>query len=123
MFSRFNNLTVKIFTLFWLIFILLVMLAFLIPRFDARLITPLQANDMSLYQREIASSIQNNKFSRLLILSNQLIPDNTGELRPILVDKNGNIIGAKENELASILDFVHNSNEPAKPMQKVFYDI
>ncbi len=45
-----NTLPVKIFTLFWLIFILLLMVAFIIPRFDVRQYTPLQADELRIYQ-------------------------------------------------------------------------
>ena len=117
-----NTLPVKIFTLFWLIFILLLMVAFIIPRFDVRQFTPLQVDELRIYQNEIASSIKDNRVAHLLISSNQFILEPTRGLRPILVDKNGKVIGARETELPLIHQFVLGSRNPKIPMQKVFYN-
>ena len=48
--ARANTLPVKIFTLFWLIFILLMMVALIIPRFDVRQFTPLQADELRIIE-------------------------------------------------------------------------
>ena len=120
--ARVNTLPVKIFTLFWLIFILLLMVAFIIPRFDVRQFTPLQADELRIYQNEIASSIKDNRVAHLLISSNQFILEPTRGLRPILVDKNGKVIGARETELPLIHQFILGSRNPKIPMQKVFYN-
>lgn len=120
---RVNTLPVKIFTLFWLIFILLMMVAFIVPRFDVRQFTPLQQDELRIYQNEIASSIKNNRVAHLLITSNQFISEPVSRgLRPILVDKYGKVIGARESELALIHQFVLGSKNPRTPMQKVFYN-
>ena len=123
LFARINTLPVKIFTLFWLLFIVLMMIAFIIPRLDARLYRPLESNDVVYYKNEVAQSVKNNQILHLLANSGLLELTKTKSLRPVLVDKNDHIIGARADELPALRQFVINAYDFALPMQKRFVNL
>lgn len=118
-----NALPFKIFTLFWLLFVLLMMIAFLTPRFDERLFWPVPMGDIEKYHHTITMLLQNGTLESMLV-SSELPAVRTGtELRPILLDLNNTVIGARENEYSAIRNFFVNAGESSQPMQKVFYDL
>lgn len=122
--SLFNSLHFRIFSLFWLLFSLLLMLTYLIPRLDARQFSELRNDEIRTYQVELVSIIKNNQLNRLFVVPEQVILEKAKNYRPILIDKqDGSIIGAKEVEINAINAFVDISKDANRPLKKLFYNL
>ena len=118
-----NALPFKVFALFWLLFTLLMMIAFLAPRFDERLFLPVPDSDIGKYRHALTTLVQNNALESMLASSAPLPVKSGKEFRPVLIDLNNTIIGARANERSAIQNFFVNIGESSQPMQKVFYDL
>ncbi len=118
-----NALPFKVFALFWLLFTLLMMIAFLAPRFDERLVRPVPDSDIGKYRHMLTTLVQNNALESMLASSAPLPVKSGKEFRPVLIDLNNVIIGARANERSAIQNFFVNIGESSQPMQKVFYDL
>ncbi|WP_439287328.1 envelope stress sensor histidine kinase CpxA [Lonepinella sp. BR2357] len=118
-----NSLSVKIFALFWFIFALLLVSAFFIPQLDTRLYIALNSKEVNKYHQDIINAVRSQQFSRLLVTPEVFIEEQLNSSRPVLVDEAKNIIGAKENELGYIQDFMKYSTDLLRPQRKTFYDL
>lgn len=120
--SAINSLSVKIFVLFWLTFGLLLLLAFFIPRLDARLYQNLTSNEIKVYHREIINAIRDKQFVRVLLQPENFVLNENTKPHPVLVDKEHNIIGASHDELPAVREFVSRANDSSVPKRKIFTD-
>ncbi|MGC7588932.1 envelope stress sensor histidine kinase CpxA [Bisgaard Taxon 46] len=119
-----NTLSFRIFAFFWLTFSLLSILIFSIPYFDSRIYSKLTESELSTYQQEIISSIRNNHISRILAGVPLSRVDRLDAIRPILVDdSDGTVMGATQNEVPLLNQFVYHAQGSTKPLKKVFGDL
>ncbi|MDG6895909.1 envelope stress sensor histidine kinase CpxA [Volucribacter amazonae] len=131
--SHINSLTVQIFALFWLTFSILLALAFFVPTLDARAYTELKGDDLRYYQNEVVIAIRHNHISRLLNSpmalglerrNNESYIDPPPNMpRPVLVNSHRAIIGAKDDDVQPLQKFIYQSDNPAHPMTKRFFDV
>lgn len=119
----FNTLSLRIFAFFWLSFLILFGLAFFLPHFDARLYSELNNNEVSAYHREISSVIRNNHLSHILSDAPVFPTDKFDGVHPVLVNPEGEIIGARKEETAPIQQFIYHAKNPLQPLKKSFYDL
>ncbi|MGF7452746.1 envelope stress sensor histidine kinase CpxA [Pasteurella bettyae] len=121
--NNLQSITAQIFAFFWFTLTILLLLAFFIPSLDNRIYKELKNDELAAYQKQIVTSIRNNQISHLLIAPSKLSVDAADAIHPILVDKNNSIIGAKNNELNAVRQFVVQSNNTARPLVKNFDNI
>ncbi|MDO4431131.1 MAG: envelope stress sensor histidine kinase CpxA [Lonepinella koalarum] len=122
--ALFTSLHFRIFSLFWLLFSLLLALALFIPRLDARQFSELKNDELQTYQMELVSAIRTNQIDRLLVMPEQVILEKGQGIRPILFDeKNNQLIGAKESEKSAVNSFVEMSKDSTRPLTKLFYNL
>ncbi|QLB12333.1 two-component system sensor histidine kinase CpxA [Bisgaardia hudsonensis] len=119
-----NTLSFRIFIFFWLSFFLFFGLILVLPfLFNNNSYLELSQKDISVYHNEIVDSIRTKELTKIIngvdILSKE---ETTDDIRPILVDKQGLIWGAKENEVPFIREFMVNSANQTNPLQKIFYN-
>ncbi|MCK3657762.1 hypothetical protein A4G18_03315 [Pasteurellaceae bacterium Pebbles2] len=120
---RINSLPVKIFALFWLTFVLLLVLAFFIPQLDTRLYSELKPNEVRGYHQEIVNAIRTNQFSRLLVAPDIYIEEKGNVSRPVLVDNESNVIGAKPDEINLVRNFMEGADDSMQPLRKSFNNV
>lgn len=120
--SAINSLSVKIFALFWLVFGLLLLLAFFIPSLDARLYKQLDSAAIKFYHQEIINAIRDKHFVRVLLQPENFILDKGKTPHPILVDKKRNIIGASHQEIPAVREFAMRADDSLQPKRKTFDD-
>ncbi|WP_439258178.1 envelope stress sensor histidine kinase CpxA [Lonepinella sp. BR2271] len=121
--ATFNSLAVKIFALFWFIFALLLISALFIPQLDTRLYVPLTTKEVNKYHQDIINAVRLQQFSRLLVTPEAFVEEKLNIPRPVLVDEAQKIIGARENEIGYIRDFMKYSTDVLRPQRKTFYDL
>ncbi|WP_439239958.1 envelope stress sensor histidine kinase CpxA [Lonepinella sp. BR2474] len=121
--ATFNSLAVKIFALFWFIFALLLLSALFIPQLDSRLYVGLTSKEVNKYHQDIINAVRSQQFSRLLVTPEAFIEEKLNTPRPVLVDETQRIIGARENEVGYIRDFMKYSTDLLRPQRKTFYDL
>lgn len=128
--NRINSLTVQIFALFWLTFSILLALAFFVPTLDARAYTELKGDDLRYYQNEVNIAIRHKHIMRLLNFPIALEQGNEPYMepppnmpRPVLVNNQRAIIGAKPDDVQPLQKFIYQSDNPAHPMTKRFFDV
>ena len=117
---RMNTLPVKIFALFWLIFILLMMIAFIIPSFDMRQLQPISLEQASLYKNEVNRLVDNKQIASLLKPTKQVDVSSIGANYFVLIDPNNKITGARANDISTIEKFAFIADNPFKPQQRLF---
>lgn len=122
-FSFINTLSMRIFALFWLAFVLLLALIFLLPYFDARIYTELSKEEVSGYYGEISTVIKNNRLNHIISGVPVTPIDTFDGMHPVLADREGNILGAKKEEISSIQQFMYHTTPVPKQFKKNFYDI
>ncbi|WP_370445394.1 envelope stress sensor histidine kinase CpxA [Avibacterium gallinarum] len=118
-----NTLSMRIFALFWLAFVLLLALIFLLPYFDARIYTELGNEEVSGYYGEISTAIRNKQLAHIISGVPVIPVDKFDGIHPVLADQNGNILGARKEEIAPIQQFMYHTSTTLKPLKKNFYDI
>ncbi|PJG84669.1 envelope stress sensor histidine kinase CpxA [Conservatibacter flavescens] len=125
-----NSLTVQIFALFWLTFAILLAIVFFVPTLDARAYTELKGEELRYYQKELIISLRNNRILNVLTHQSEQEVDLYHPLdgrsdipRPVLVNKDRNIIGASPNDVLQLQKFIYQSDNPLKPLTKRFYNI
>ncbi|PVX41472.1 two-component system sensor histidine kinase CpxA [Pasteurella langaaensis DSM 22999] len=124
-FSRLNSITTQIFASFWVVFFLLLLIVFIVPKFDSRNYAELRGDDLRTYQKQIVTTFRENQLSRLLIYKNRPFPlEQTTEIRPILFNtKTQLILGVPEAESERVRQFTTTSQNVKTPLVKTFYDI
>lgn len=118
-----NSLPARIFTLFWLSMLLLIGIIFSLPHLDSRLYVALKTQEALLYQQEVATAIRNHRLARIVSGASVLPFDKFEGPRPVLVDESKRILGAREEEVAYIQQFIYQVSDEGKPFKKNFYDI
>lgn len=119
--SFFNTLSFRVFLFFWLTFSLLTIAIFSIPYVDSRLYKELNEDELAHYQQEIITSIRTNQIARILAgVPPEHLNINVYSSRPVLVNSQGKIFGAKINEFELISEFNMNSISFTKPLKKTF---
>ncbi|WP_439259187.1 envelope stress sensor histidine kinase CpxA [Lonepinella sp. BR2930] len=118
-----NFLSAKIFALFWCIFGLLLLAAYFVPQLDTRLYVDLTSKEIKKYHQDVVSAVKTRQFSRLLVTPEPFIEEKLNFTRPVLVDNERNIIGAKKNEIGYIQDFMHHSHDVLRPRSRTFYNL
>ncbi|WP_386698197.1 envelope stress sensor histidine kinase CpxA [Lonepinella sp. MS14436] len=115
-----NFLSAKIFILFWCVFGLLLLTVYFVPQLDTRLYMDLTSQDINKYQQDIITAVRTQQFSRLLEMPENPIEEKLDFPRPVLMDSERNIIGARDNEINYIRDFMYHSNDVLHPQSKAF---
>lgn len=119
--SFFNTLSFRVFLFFWLTFSLLTIAIFSIPYVDSRLYKELNEDELTHYQQEIITSIRTNQFARILAgVPPEHLNIDPDSARPVLVNSQGKIFGAKASEVELINEFDMNSSSFTRPMKKTF---
>lgn len=124
-FSRLNTVTTQIFTSFWVVFFLLLLTVFLVPKFDSRNYAELNGNELRAYQKQIITTFRENQLARLLMYKNRPFPlEQTADIHPILFNTETQLIlGAPDAELERTRQFTASSQDVKTPLVKTFYDI
>ncbi|NBI13569.1 envelope stress sensor histidine kinase CpxA [[Haemophilus] felis] len=119
--SFFNTLSFRVFLFFWLTFSLLTIVIFSFPYVDSHLYKALNQDELTHYEQEIISSIRDKQIARILagVPPEHLDASIVGP-RPILVNSQGKIFGAKASEIESIRLFAMNSDNFTNPLKKTF---
>ncbi|WP_412778989.1 envelope stress sensor histidine kinase CpxA [Canicola haemoglobinophilus] len=117
-----NTLSFRIFALFWLSFSSLLAISLSLPFLDARLYSELVQSELNTYHGEIANAVHHNRLTH--IINNNIVTtfDKFDSVRPVLIDKNGIILGAHEEEKNYIQKFSEQSHDVSAPRKKTFYD-
>lgn len=124
LFSRFNSLTTQIFSYFWIVFFLLLLIAFLIPQFDNRNYSELTKNEFLEYQKQIVTAFRENRLTQALMYKNRPFPFEITDTHPILLNtETQQLLGVPEEELESARQFTLLSTDISKPLVKTFYNI
>lgn len=117
-----NTLSFRIFALFWLSFSLLLAISLSLPFLDSRLYSELVQSELNTYHGEIANAVRHNRLTH--IVNNNIVTtfDKFDGVRPVLIDKNGTIFGAHQEEETYIQKFSEQSHDISTPRKKTFYD-
>lgn len=113
-----RTLSGQIFIFFWLTFTLLIAAIFFIPYLDSRIYSELSENEFARYQKEIITSIRSNQIGKILAGTPLPHVDILDSVRPVLVDQEQNVLGAREDELPVISRFILDNVEIIKPLKK-----
>ncbi|MDO4626347.1 MAG: envelope stress sensor histidine kinase CpxA [Pasteurellaceae bacterium] len=118
-----NTLFIKVFLIFWGLFTIFISAAFFIPNLDARSYHQIKPAEIDIYQNELTSYIRNNYLTRLFFVPEQVQKEKNDTLRPVLVNKDGKIFGAKTTEETLLKQFILFSENTPIPLRKQFSDI
>ncbi|MFZ7200571.1 envelope stress sensor histidine kinase CpxA [Avibacterium avium] len=119
-----NTLSIRIFALFWLAFVLLFALIFVLPYFDSRIYSNLDNSEISSYNAEISAAIRTNQLRHILSGLPVTAFDDLDGMHPVLADQEGNIFGArKKTEISAVQQFMYHTTVVSKPLKKNFYDL
>lgn len=124
----FKNLTSRIFAIFWLTMVLVILLVLFVPKLDMRNIKVVTNEDKST-AFEIASKIegiiseqQHQQAFWLERLSRIVNNAKTADVSLFLVNTEGRLIGAKRHDIELIRHFIGVSNDYEHPQKKRYED-
>ncbi len=121
-----RSLTTRIFAIFWLTLAMVLMLVLLVPRLDSRQITPLLEKEQRLgtmieqhVEAELAANPPNDLiwWRRLYQAMDKWAPPGQ---QLLLVTSEGRVLGAQNNEMQIIRNFIGQSDNAEHPMKKKY---
>lgn len=123
-FSFLNSLTIRIFLFFWLTFLILLITILIFPTLDSRSYSELSEKEAIIYQHELAASIRTHQISNLLVQDKPAPIDSKSQLRPVLINSDGKIIGAMNADEEGVINqFLYNTPRTSTQLlKKNFYN-
>lgn len=121
-----NNLTTRIFAIFWLTLALVLMLVLMVPKLDARKMTSLledEQHEGMMIKQHIEAELQYDPpndlmwWRRLFRVIEKWAPP---EQQLLLVTSEGRIIGAHKNEIQIVRNFIGQSDDASQPKKKKY---
>lgn len=115
-------LTYQIFAYFGLVFVIMLCIAFILPKFDARTFRHLENDEQTFYQQESQTLLK--KYNMDEIFERKLAMDSANGLNLIVFEpKTGLFIGASPKQVKPLQVFIYRAYNPEQPLRRMFDNI
>ncbi|OOR99267.1 two-component system sensor histidine kinase CpxA [Haemophilus paracuniculus] len=115
-------LTYQIFAYFGLVFVIMLAIAFILPKLDARAFSHLETDEKAFYQQESQTLL--NKYNMDEVFERKLALDSPNGLNLIVFDPKTSIfIGASPKQVKPLQVFIYRAHSPEQPLRRMFDNI
>lgn len=112
-------LTYQIFAYFCLVFVIMLGIAFILPKLDARAFSHLETDEQDFYQQE--SQMLLNKYNMDEVFERKLALDSPNGLNLIVFDpKSSLFVGASSRQIKPLQVFIYRAHNPEQPLRRMF---